>query len=144
MPINTGLDWRTNTQQQTKNWKKTRNRTAQISPKETTTTRGVDESSGTTWTTAEIFSSEYTKVENNQPNSWDASYTKTDFDWLGHCKSNEVTEFVDQSFDLLISYYKPNRYELKIVTAMSKAKFKVGIFCSLSSSLAILSIVISP
>lgn len=67
------------------------------------------------------------KKENNQPNSWDASYTKTDFDWLGHCKSNEVTEFVDQSFDLLISYYKPNRYELKIVTAMSKAKFKVGI-----------------
>mgnify|MGYP003338706889 CR=1 FL=1 len=42
--------------------------------------------------------------ENNQPNSWDASYTKTDFDWLGHCKSNEVTEFVDQSFDLLITY----------------------------------------
>ena len=38
-----------------------------------------------------------------------------------------MTEFVDQQFDLLISFYKPNRYELKIVTAMSKAKFKVGI-----------------
>ena len=68
----------------------------------------------------------YQKV-NNQPNSWDASYNALDFDWLGHCKSSEVTEFVDQQFDLLISFYKPNRYELKIVTAMSKAKFKVGI-----------------
>ena len=27
----------------------------------------------------------------------------------------------------MISYYKPNCYELNIVTAMSKAKFKVGL-----------------
>ena len=65
--------------------------------------------------------------ENHQPNSWDASYTTLDFDWLGHCKSAEVADFVEQPFDALISFYKPNRYELKIVTAMSKAKFKVGI-----------------
>ena len=65
--------------------------------------------------------------ENNQPNSWDSSFTKTDFDWLGHCKSPEIAEFVEQPFDLLISYYKPSCYELKIVTAMSKAKFKVGV-----------------
>jgi len=65
--------------------------------------------------------------ENHQPNSWDASYTTSDFDWLGHCKSSEVADFVEQPFDALISFYNPNRYELKIVTAMSKAKFKVGI-----------------
>ena len=65
--------------------------------------------------------------ENSQPNSWDSSYTNTDFDWLGHCKSPEVAEFVQQSFDLLISYYKPNCYALNIVTALSKAKLKVGI-----------------
>lgn len=65
--------------------------------------------------------------ENSQPNSWDSSYTNTDFDWLGHCKSPEVADFVEQPFDALISFYKPNRYELKIVTAMSKAKIKVGI-----------------
>ena len=65
--------------------------------------------------------------DNNQPNSWDASYTTADFDWLGHCKSAEVAEFVAQPFDLLVSFYKPNRYELKIVSAISKAYFKVGI-----------------
>ena len=30
-------------------------------------------------------------------------------------------------FDLLISYYRPNKYALNIVTAMSKANFKVGL-----------------
>ena len=63
----------------------------------------------------------------NTPNSWDAFYSKEHFDWLGHCKNIEVSEFVNIPFDLLISYYKPNCYELNIVTAMSKAKFKVGL-----------------
>ena len=63
----------------------------------------------------------------NTPNSWDAFYSKENFDWLGHCKNIEISEFVNIPFDLLISYYKPNCYELNIVTAMSKAKFKVGL-----------------
>ena len=65
--------------------------------------------------------------EKDQPNSWDAFYSKENFDWLGHCKNVEVNEFVNFSFDLLLSYYKPNFYELNIVTAMSKANFKVGL-----------------
>ena len=65
--------------------------------------------------------------DNNQPNSWDAFYSKENFDWLGHCKNDEVNEFVNFPFDLLLSYYKPNSYELNIVTAMSKANFKVGL-----------------
>ena len=63
----------------------------------------------------------------DQPNSWDAFYSKENFDWLGHCKNAEVNEFVNFPFDLLLSYYKPNCYELNIVTAMSKANFKVGL-----------------
>ena len=63
----------------------------------------------------------------NPPNSWDAFYGKENFDWLGHCKNVEVNEFVNIPFDLLISYYKPNSYELNIVTAMSKANFKIGL-----------------
>jgi len=61
------------------------------------------------------------------PNSWDAFFGKENFDWLGHCKNVEVSEFVNIPFDLLISYYKPNSYELNIVTAMSKANFKIGL-----------------
>ena len=65
--------------------------------------------------------------ENIRPNSWDVFYTKNDFDWLGHSKNMDIDEFVDIPFDLLLSYYKPNIYELNIVTAMSKANFKVGL-----------------
>ena len=65
--------------------------------------------------------------DKDQPNSWDAFYSKENFDWLGHCKNAEVNEFVNFPFDLLLSYYKPNSYELNIVTAMAKANFKVGL-----------------
>ena len=65
--------------------------------------------------------------ENDRPNSWDAFFSNEDFDWLGHCKNIEVNEFVNLPLDLLISYYKPNCYELNIVTALSKAKLKVGL-----------------
>ena len=39
----------------------------------------------------------------------------------------EIDDFVDQPFDLLISYYNPNKLELSLVTALSKANFKIGI-----------------
>ena len=65
--------------------------------------------------------------EADRPNSWDAFYMREDFDWLGHCKNVEVNEFVNLPLDLLISYYNPNCYELSIVTALSKAKLKVGL-----------------
>ena len=42
----------------------------------------------------------------NTPNSWDAFYSKENFDWLD-CKNIEVSEFVNTPFDLLIGYYKP-------------------------------------
>ena len=34
---------------------------------------------------------------------------------------------MDQPFDLLISYYSSNKLELNLVTALSKANFKIGI-----------------
>ena len=42
-------------------------------------------------------------------------------------KSFEIDDFVDQPFDLLISYYNSNKLELNLVTALSKANFKIGI-----------------
>jgi hypothetical protein len=65
--------------------------------------------------------------ESNKPNSWDAFYSEDNFDWLGHYKNFEVNEFINFHFDMLISYYRPNSYELNIVTAMSKANLKVGL-----------------
>ena len=66
-------------------------------------------------------------LEKNKPNSWDSFFSLDNFDWLGRPKSYEIDEFVEQQFDILISYYKPNQLELNLVTARSKANFKIGI-----------------
>ena len=66
-------------------------------------------------------------LEKNKPNSWDSFFSLDNFDWLGRSKSVDVDVFVEQPFDLLISYYKPNQPELNFVTARSKANFKIGI-----------------
>jgi hypothetical protein len=41
-------------------------------------------------------------------------------------KSERVTNFTEQHFDLLISYYDVQKPALLLVTKSSKAKFKVG------------------
>lgn len=47
--------------------------------------------------------------------------------WKGKISNIELEEFINAKFDVLISYYKKDRYELNVVTALSKANFKVGI-----------------
>ena len=66
-------------------------------------------------------------LKKNKPNSWDSFFSLDNFDWLGRPKSVEIEEFVEQPFDVLISYYKTNQLELNLVTARSKANFKIGI-----------------
>jgi hypothetical protein len=67
------------------------------------------------------------EFEKNKPNSWDSFFSLDNFDWLGRPKSVEIDEFVEQPFDVLISYYKSNQLELNFVTARSKANFKIGL-----------------
>ena len=66
-------------------------------------------------------------LEKNKPNSWDSFFSLDSFDWLGRPKNYEIEDFVEQQFDILISYYKSNQLELNFVTARSKANFKIGI-----------------
>lgn len=65
--------------------------------------------------------------EKDALNSWDAYYNINDFGWRGKINNIELQEFINTNFDLLISYYQEDRYELNVVTALSKANFKVGI-----------------
>ncbi len=66
-------------------------------------------------------------LEKDRPNSWDAFFSLKNFDWLGRPKSVEIDEFVNQPFDVLISYYNSNKLELNLVTALSKSNFKIGL-----------------
>ena len=65
--------------------------------------------------------------EKSAPNSWDSYFNPKDFGWKGRIKNIELQEFINTKFDALISYYKDDNLELNVVTALSKANFKIGI-----------------
>ncbi len=54
-------------------------------------------------------------------------FSKKEIGWKGKIKSNELDTFINTKFDALISYYKQDNLELNLVTAYSKAEFKIGI-----------------
>ena len=45
----------------------------------------------------------------------------------GRIKNNELQSFLNTPFDILVSYYKNDILELNLISALSKANFKVGI-----------------
>ncbi len=59
--------------------------------------------------------------------TWDECFNPKDFGWNGAVKNIELQSFLNTSFDALISYYTKDELELKLLTATSKAKFKIGI-----------------
>ncbi len=54
-------------------------------------------------------------------------FTSKDFSWNGAIKNREINEFLNRKFDALISFYKKDNLELKLLTSLSKAKFKIGL-----------------
>jgi hypothetical protein len=49
-----------------------------------------------------------------------------DISWTASFDKQEVNDFVNENFDLLISYYDTEKSALLLVTHLSKASFKVG------------------
>lgn len=54
-------------------------------------------------------------------------FSPKDFGWKGKVKNNELETFAKTKFDALISFYKEDNLELNMVSALSKANFKIGI-----------------
>ena len=54
-------------------------------------------------------------------------YSEKQIGWRGKVKNNELQTFLNTPFDVLISYYKNDNLELNLISALSKANFKVGI-----------------
>ncbi len=61
------------------------------------------------------------------PNNWDAFFNPKNFGWKGKVNGVELEAFINTEFDALISYYKEDNLYLNIITALSKANFKIGI-----------------
>lgn len=72
----------------------------------------------------------FSNDKNADLNTWDLCFNPDDFGWNGGIKHVELQSFLDKEFDVLISYYQAEDLELKLITARSKAKFKVGILQS--------------
>ncbi|MBB5268851.1 hypothetical protein HNQ90_002429 [Algibacter amylolyticus] len=69
----------------------------------------------------------FSSVKKQSLLSWDDCYNPKDFGWKGAIKNTELQTFLNKEFDVLISYYEKEILELKLITAESKAKFKIGI-----------------
>lgn len=63
----------------------------------------------------------------NEMNTWDDSFSAKDVGWSGKLTSASLQDFVNTEFDILISYYNSEALNLQLITASSKAKFKIGI-----------------
>ncbi|QNK78607.1 DUF6913 domain-containing protein [Winogradskyella undariae] len=64
------------------------------------------------------------KLEYNQ---WNAHFSPKDFGWKGKIKNTDLETFINTPFDLLICFFKNDVSQLNLITAASKAAFKVGI-----------------
>ncbi|WP_339894344.1 hypothetical protein [uncultured Algibacter sp.] len=69
----------------------------------------------------------FSESKKNDLHAWDECYNLKDFGWKGKIKNADLQEFLDVPFDILISYFEKDVLELKLMTAKSKAKFKIGI-----------------
>ena len=67
------------------------------------------------------------KKERINNSSWDSCFSPKDIGWNGNIKNTELKIFLNQDFDALISYYADDKLELRMLTALSKAKFKIGV-----------------
>ena len=70
-----------------------------------------------------------TFIEDNKVTDklWDTYFSPKDFGWKGIIKNIDLQTFVDTEFDALICFFKEHSIELDLVTAASKANFKIGI-----------------
>ncbi len=69
----------------------------------------------------------YVNEENKTETLWDTKFDQKDFGWNGTVKNIELQSFLDTKFDALISFYKQDIVQLNLITALSKANFKIGI-----------------
>lgn len=54
-------------------------------------------------------------------------FSKKQIGWNAKIKDHELQQFLNTSFDALISYFNEEIIELNLVTALSKANFKIGL-----------------
>ena len=72
----------------------------------------------------------FSPTQTDKPNFWEICFNPKDIGWKGNIKNIELESFLNKEFDVLISYYTSDELELKFLTGVSSAKFKIGILQS--------------
>lgn len=59
--------------------------------------------------------------------TWNTYFIPKNIGWNGKILSVDLESFIKTDFDILIGYYTKGDVETSLVTALSKAKFKIGL-----------------
>lgn len=70
----------------------------------------------------------FTENKKEELFSWNVCFNPKDIGWKGKITNIELQTFLETEYDLLISFYSKDVLELKLLTALSKARFKAGIY----------------
>lgn len=74
---------------------------------------------------------EYVKNLTREQKEEQLLYSEKQLGWKGVFKTKSLKDFEKKPFDILLSYYISKELSLNAMTALSQAKFKVGITSSL-------------
>jgi len=69
----------------------------------------------------------FTKEKKLEEQLFNNLYNEKSIGWKGKIKHPDLKRFIDKDFDVFISYYTEDFILLRLLTTISKAKFKVGI-----------------
>jgi hypothetical protein len=68
----------------------------------------------------------FINVKKKTPSLRQNQINNKEFSWKGIIRNQNANDFLNQSFDVLIAFYKDESEYLDLMLAKSKAKFKVG------------------
>lgn len=69
----------------------------------------------------------FTSDDKYESSQWETYFSPKDFGWKGKINNIDLQAFIDEDYDVLVSYYKKENLFLNLITAASKANFKVGL-----------------
>ncbi len=69
----------------------------------------------------------FTEDEKEVEASRELLFSKKEIGWNAKIKSPELQDFLNKEFDALLGFYNEDNVELNLITALSKANFKIGI-----------------
>jgi len=69
----------------------------------------------------------YTEDDKEVGVSRELLFSKKEIGWNAKIKNPELQDFINKEFDALLGFYNEDNIEINLVTAFSKANFKIGI-----------------